>query len=95
MEVYYDYYDRLANILPISNITARLVSTRIIDINDQEAISKLHTTKDKIEFVLIKVGQLLKSNATKNFLSLLEIMEEYGGEAATLASEIKSSLSCK
>lgn len=69
------------------------MSSRIIDFHDQEAISKLHTTKEKNEYVLIKIGKQLKSNAMQGFYSLLKIMKECGGEIATLASNMQDLLS--
>lgn len=95
LKVYKDYYSRLANILCISNITPELLSAGIIDFNEGEAISAKSTSKEKNEFILLKIGNQLESNATESFRSLLNIMKKHGGEVATLASEIMTSLSCK
>ena len=93
MKVLEDYYSQLTSILPIDRIAPELVSARIITIQDLEEIDALKTSKDKASFVLQRIAKSLNGGVKTSFYKLLEIMEDYGGDIAALAKDIKTASS--
>jgi len=91
-EIFTTYFNKLVNILPIQNVCHQLISSRIITVDDDEEIKGITRSKDKASFVLRKVARSLEVGLTQSFQKLLIIMEEHGGDAAILASEIKNEL---
>ena len=92
LKVLTDYYSRLTSILPIDKISPELISARIIAINDLEEIKSFKTSKEKASFVLQHIAKSLDGGITTSFYSLLKIMEDYGGDMASLANDITRSL---
>ena len=80
------------NILPVQSIAHNLISSRIITIDDEEEIKSIAKSKDKASFVLRKIARSLEVGLTQSFNKLLTIMEEHGGDAAILSTEIQSKL---
>ena len=77
MEVFTDYYASLTSILPIRNITSRLINERVISFEDEEEIKKISESEGS-SLVLRKVASSLRAGQTKSFDLLLSIMEEVG-----------------
>ena len=80
------------NILPVQNVSHKLISQRIITVDDDEEIKGIARSKDKASFVLRKIVQSLEVGLIQSFHKLLTIMEEHGGDAAILATEIQNEL---
>ena len=86
-------YLKLSQILPVDSLIHHFVTARIIDLNDAEEIMSLTTTRKKAVYILHKIAAPLEAGYTDKFYQLLTIMEEYGGDVAKLADEIRTSLS--
>ena len=91
-EVFRESYDKLANILPATNVINKLISTKIITFEDSEKIKGLSISQEKASVVLNIVAKSLRAGSTDDFYSLLSIMEEYEGAVAKIAKEIRERL---
>ena len=87
-----EYFNELANILPVNNIINKLIAAKIIKIDDAEEIKSQPKSQDKAFSVLHKIDSSLKTGITDDFYSLLRIMEEYEGTVAKVASKILKEL---
>ena len=92
-EVFLNSYHKLTRLLPVENILHNLVTKRVIHLDDEEEIMSLTTTRKKAVYILHKIAAPLEAGYTDKFYQLLTIMEEYGGDVAKLADEIRTSLS--
>ena len=81
-EVFRQCYEQLVSILPIiiADILPKLISERIISIDDKEEIKNMPRPKDKASFILDNIGRSLEAGAKENFYVLLDIMEECGND---------------
>ena len=86
------YFNKLANILRYDDIYPKLISAEIITLKDDEKIDQM-TTTEKTTYVLRKIARSLQSRITNSFYTLLQIMEDNGGDIAELARNIRSDLS--
>jgi len=77
----------------VDSLVHHFITARIIDLNDAEEIMNLTTTRKKAVYILHKIAAPLEAGYTDKFYQLLTIMEEYGGDVAKLADEIRASLS--
>ena len=77
----------------MENILHKLVTVRVVDLDDEEEIMRLTTTRKRAVYILHKIAAPLEAGYTEKFYQLLTIMEEYGGDVAKLADEIRTSLS--
>lgn len=91
-EVFTTFYNKLVNILPVKNIAYKLISSKIITYDDEEEIRSITRSKEKASFVLRKIALPLEVGHTQSFYKLLAILEEYGGDAVILSTEIKNEL---
>ena len=91
-EVFLESYDKLANILPVTNLINKLISAKIINFEDSEEIKGLSKSHEKASIVLNIVAKSLRADSTDDFYSLLNIMEEYEGTVAKVAKEIRERL---
>ena len=91
-KVFDEYFNELANILPVSNIINKLIAAKIIKIDDAEEIKAQPKSQDKAFSVLRKIDSSLKTGITDDFYSLLRIMEEYEGAVAKVANKILKEL---
>ena len=91
-EVFLESYDKLANILPVTNLINKLISAKIINFEDSEEIKGLSISQEKASIVLNIVAKSLRADSTDDFYSLLSIMEEYEGTVAKVAKEIRERL---
>jgi len=91
--VFIEFYNKLVLVLPVASISHNLVTAQIIDFEDEEEISSKPTSKQKAVYVCHKIAGSLEAGYTDKFYQLLTIMEEYGGDVAKLAFEMKTSLS--
>ena len=88
-EVFKKFYAKLVSILPIDKISPKLISAEIITIDDLDEIDGKTTSSKKASYILKNIGKSLKAGITSSFYGLLEVMEEYGGDVAILAKDIK------
>ena len=90
--MFHEYFDELANILPVNNVINKLISAKIITTDDSEEVKGLSKSQDKASFVLNVIAKSLKAGFTDDFYSLLRIMEEYDGTVAKEAGKIRERL---
>jgi len=88
-------YFKLSQLLPVEKILHKLITARVIDLDDEEEIMSLTTTRKKAVYILHKIAAPLEAGYTEKFYQLLTIMKEYGGDVAKLADEIRMSLKGK
>jgi len=91
-DVLLNSYFKLSRLLPIEKILHKLITARVIDLDDEEEIMSFTTTRKKAVYILHKIAAPLEAGYTEKFYQLLIIMEEYGGDVAKLADEIRISL---
>ena len=91
-EVFYKPYEKLSEILPVSNIINKLISAKIITFDDSEVIRSEPRSQYKAIFVLNIVAKSLKLDVVDDFYSLLRIMEDYEGTVAKVANKIREEL---
>jgi len=91
-DVLLNSYFKLSRLLPVEKIIPKLVTKRVIDLDDEEEIMSLTTARKRAVYILHKIAAPLGAGYTEKFYQLLTIMEEYGGDVAKLADEIRTSL---
>ena len=92
-DVFLSSYYKLTQLLPVENMLHNLITKRVIHLDDEKKIMSLTTTRKKAVYILHKIAAPLEAGYTDKFYQLLTIMEEYGGDVAKLADEIRPSLS--
>ena len=93
-KVFLKYYPRLCN-LNLGNLSAWLVGEKIISIDDEEEIRKVHTA-EKSSKILATILRHLESGYVSSFYTMLDIMKKYGDVAnIEIATEITQALSEK
>lgn len=86
------FFKKLVSILPIREISSELISAEIITIGDSDEIDIIARQSEKASYVLKKIARSINAGITRSFYQLLKVMEDYGGDVATLASDIKRAL---
>ena len=94
-EIFKKFYGKLINVLPTNNILYKLVSAKIISVDDSEEITGKTGSTEKASYVLNHIARSLDVGITFSFYTLLDIMEEYGGDVTLLTNEIKKEFSGK
>ena len=86
-------YARLVDLLPIKSLTHHFVKNEIISFDDEEVILQTAGQSEAAGIVLRKIGVSLKSQLTRSFDKLLDIMEQHGGTSCVeLVNEIRQDL---
>ena len=93
-KLFTDYYDKLINTLPASDLSHYFVSDKIISLTDHERIIRASVPQDAAKLLLDKVSlQLQKCNLTI-FNKMLLIMDYHGvNTAKAMSFKIRSKLS--
>ena len=91
-EVFKKFYSQLVSLLPTTNISHQLVSAKVITTDDIEEITSISRSKEKASYVLRIVARSLEGGITSSFYTLLDIMENFGGDVSALASSIRTAL---
>ena len=98
-DVSYEYhvfrkkYSALVDTLKTTDLYRYFVSEEIITLDENDEISAESNPIKKIEILLRKVSSPLKSNHTKSFYVMLEVMASYGNKATKdLARDINKTL---
>ena len=93
-ELFSDYYSKLINTLPASDLSHYFVSDKIISLEDHERIIKTTVTFDAAKLLLDKVSQQLQDGNNMVLIKMLLIMDYHGTDAAkTMSIEIRKILS--
>ena len=82
----------MVNILPVDEVTPRLVEAEILTPYGEKILNSLTTPLEKAEYVLRKVARSLVVGINGGFFKLLHIMELCGGDADVVVTEIKEKL---
>lgn len=82
----------MVNILPVDEVTPRLVEAEILTPNGEIIVNSLTTPLEKAEYVLGKVARSLGVGINGGFFKLLQIMKWCGGDANKVVTEIKEKL---
>ena len=92
-KLFTDYYNKLVDILPASDLSHYFVSDKVISLTDHERIIRTSVPQDSAQVLLDRVSLQLKNGNIAVFTKMLIIMEHYGTAAAkALSMEIKSKL---
>ena len=91
-EIFKRFYLKLIKILPTSNILYKLVSARILSLDDSEEITSKTRSTEKASYILNRVAKSLEIGITFSFYTLLGVLEEEGGDVTLLVNEIKKAL---
>ena len=94
-KVFTQHYSKLCDTLTdIRNLLPHFVTEKIIKSDDEEEISALTTSSQKVQKLLRHISGPLKAGHTRGFYTMLKIMEIYGTQATQeLASQMNNSLS--
>ena len=88
-----DYYDKLVDTLPASDLSHYFVSDKIITLEDHERIIKSAVTQDAAKLLLDRVSLQLQNGNYVVLSKMLFIMDHHGTDTAkTISSEIRSKL---
>ena len=91
-EVLETFYDKLATILPVGSIPFKLVSAKVISMDDLDEIELKQKPKHKAAFILNKIHCSLKAGIKHSFYMLLDIMEQYDSDIKVLAKDMRRGL---
>ena len=93
-KLFADYYRRLVDILPASDLSHYFVSDKIISLEDYKKIMRSSLTQEAAKLLLDRVSVQLQNGNNTIFNKTLLIMDQHGVTAAKeLAQVIRSALS--
>ena len=93
LEIFINNYSRMQTIVPVKSLSGRLVTERIINLEEEETILQTIVQSQAASIVLRKIANSLQAGQTKSFDKLLIIMREHGGlSCEELANQIKDEL---
>ena len=88
-----DYYSKLVDVLPASDLSHYFVSDKIITLQDYDNIIRSARPQQAAEILLDKVSLQLQSNNSTVLNMMLLIMDHHGvATAKELSQEIRSKL---
>jgi len=90
--VFRKFFHNLACMMPVNNITAKLISEEIIDFSEEQEIAHTIGAKQKAMYILRKISRSLDGGVTQSFDRLLCVLEECGGDVTQLVSQIREEL---
>ena len=92
-KLFNEYYSKLIDILPATNLSHYFVSDKIITLEDYDKIIRSTTPRDAAKVLLDKVSLQLQSGNSTIFNKMLLIMDHHGVVTAKeLSQEIRSKL---
>ena len=86
-KLFLDYYEKLSNILPISDLCPYFVSEKVISPSDIEQIIKSSTSVAAARLALDKVAVQVKVGKVKPLKAMLLIMEQRGNDVTKILSD--------
>ena len=93
-KLFTDYYGKLVDILPASDLSHYFVSDKIISLEDYEKIMRSSLPQEAAKLLLDRVSVQLQNGNSIIFNKMLLIMDHHGVTTAKeLAQEIRSALS--
>ena len=93
-KLFIDYYSKLVDILPASDLSHYFVSDKIISLEDYEKIIRSSLPQEAAKMLLDRVSLQLQSGNTTIFNKMLLIMDHHGVTTTKeLSQEIRSKLS--
>ena len=93
LQVFTEYYAKLANILPIRSLTHYFVKDKVISSDEEKTILQKATQSEGARTLLRKIGGSLEAHLTTSFNKLLSIMEQHGDiSCVDLINEMKQDL---
>ena len=88
-----EYYSKLIDILPATDLSHYFVSDKIITLEDYDKIIRSTTPQEAAKVLLDKVSLQLQSGSSTIFNKMLLIMDHHGvATAKELSQEIRSKL---
>ena len=95
-KLFTDYYSKLVNTLPASDLSHYFVSDKIITLEDHERIIKSAVTQDTAKLLLDRVLVQIQNGYTSVFSKMLLIMDYHGvNTAKAISREIRNKLKCE
>ena len=92
-KLFTDYYSKLVNTLPASDLSHYFVSDKIITLEDHERIIKSAVTQDTAKLLLDRVSVQIQNGITSVFSKMLLIMDYHGvNTAKAISREIRNKL---
>jgi len=86
-KLFLDFYEKLSNILPISDLCPYFVSEKVISPSDIEQIIKSSTSVAAARLALDKVAVQVKVGKVKPLKAMLLIMEQRGNDVTKILSD--------
>ena len=88
-----EYYSKLVNTLPASDLSHYFVSDKIISLEDHERVIRSIVPQDAAKLLLDKVSLQIQNGSTSVFSKMLLIMDYHGvNTAKTISLEIRKKL---
>ena len=92
-KLFNEYYSKLIDILPATNLSHYFVSDKIITLEDYDKIIRSTTPQQAAKVLLDKVSLQLQSGNSTIYNKMLLIMDHHGvATAKELSQEIRSKL---
>ena len=92
-KLFTDYYCKLVDTLPASDLSHYFVSARVISLADHEEIVRSSTPQKAARLLLDRVSQQLQNGNSSVFNKMLLIMEHHGiATAKIVAKEVRDNL---
>ena len=92
-KLFNEYYNKLVDILPATDLSHYFVSVKIITLEDYDKIIRSSTPQEAAKVLLDKVSLQLQSGNNTIFNKMLLIMDHHGmATAKELSQEIRSKL---
>ena len=94
LEVFTDYYGRLATALPFKELSCHFVTARIISSEENQAIQQTAENSEMASLVFSKIHSSLQAGQTEMFDKFLLILDAHdNGSCIELANQMRAELS--
>ena len=94
LEVFTDYYGRMATAVPFKELSCHFVSARIISSEENQIIQQTTKSSEISSFVLNKIYCSLQAGHTKVFDKFVSILHAHdNGSCVELANQMRGELS--
>ena len=95
-KLFTDYYSKLVNTLPASDLSHYFVSDKIISLTDHEDITRSSTPRQAAKLLLDRVSVQIQNGNTSVFSKILVIMDYHGvNTAKAISREIRKKIKCE
>jgi len=86
-QLFLDFYDKLLNVLPVTDLCPFFVSDKIISLTDNQRILRCTTSQMSAELLLEIISCKMQKGDSTVFAKMLVIMERHGIDAAKKLSQ--------